>query len=118
MDLNQIAIITVHAWVGWALCGAVIWIGKAIATMETTLMVHAIAVPFIFAGVTWFYVKWFAYTSPFQTAGAFLAVVVFLDFFVVALLIERNLAMFRSVMGTWLPFALIFVSTYVTGLLS
>ena len=118
MDLHQVAILTAHALVGWALCGAVIWVGNAIATMETTLIVHAIATPFIFAGVTWFYFKRFAYTSPLHIASVFLAVVVFLDFFLVALLIERNFSMFKSVIGTWLPFALIFVSTYVTGALS
>jgi hypothetical protein len=38
------------------------------------------------------------------------------DFFVVALLINRSLEMFASLLGTWIPFALIFTSTYVTGL--
>jgi hypothetical protein len=118
MDMKRVAIIIGHAAVGWALCGAVIWIGKAIATMETALIAHAMAVPCIFAGVTWGYFKRFAYTSPLQTAGVFLAVVVCLDFFLVALLMERNLAMFRSVIGTWVPFGLIFASTYVTGILS
>ena len=38
------------------------------------------------------------------------------DFFVVALVINRSLEVFASVLGTWLPFALIFTSTYLTGL--
>jgi len=46
---------------------------------------------------------------------AFLSVVVALDFFVVALLIEKNFAMSASPIGTWIPFALIFLSTYLTG---
>jgi len=37
------------------------------------------------------------------------------DFFVVALLINKSLAMFASPLGTWIPFALIFASTLVTG---
>jgi hypothetical protein len=42
--------------------------------------------------------------------------VITLDFFVVALMINRSLEMFASLLGTWIPFALIFTSTYVTGL--
>ena len=38
-----------------------------------------------------------------------------LDFFVVALIINRGLEMFASLLGTWIPFALIFTSTYLTG---
>jgi len=33
----------------------------------------------------------------------------------VSLLIEGNFDMFRSIIGTWVPFALIFVATYVCG---
>jgi hypothetical protein len=40
------------------------------------------------------------------------------DFFVVALLINRSLDMFASLLGTWIPFALIFTSTYLTGLVA
>jgi hypothetical protein len=49
------------------------------------------------------------------TAALFLALVVFMDFFVVALLIEKSFDMFLSPLGTWIPFALIFLSTYFVG---
>jgi len=39
-----------------------------------------------------------------------------MDFFVVAMLINHSFEMFTSLMGTWLPFALIFLSTYLSGL--
>jgi hypothetical protein len=38
-----------------------------------------------------------------------------MDVFVVALLILKNTDMFKSVLGTWLPFTLIFVVTIFTG---
>jgi hypothetical protein len=41
-----------------------------------------------------------------------------MDFFVVALIIEGNLEMFSSLLGTWIPFMLIFVSTLLVGLYS
>ena len=35
--------------------------------------------------------------------------------FVVALIVLGNFEMFASLLGTWIPFSLIFASTYVTG---
>ncbi len=37
------------------------------------------------------------------------------DFFLVALVVNRSLEMFRSLVGTWLPCSLIFLSTFITG---
>jgi hypothetical protein len=38
-----------------------------------------------------------------------------MDFFVVAMLINRSFEMFASLLGTWLPFMLIFASSYLVG---
>jgi hypothetical protein len=38
-----------------------------------------------------------------------------MDFFIVAMLINKSFEMFTSLLGTWIPFALIFISTYLTG---
>jgi hypothetical protein len=38
-----------------------------------------------------------------------------MDFFVVALIIYQSLDMFRSLLGTWVPFFLIFGATWATG---
>ena len=115
MTLIATAIITIHGIVGWALCGAVMGLGMAFTSLSTALIVHLVAAPVFFSGVSWVYFRWFGFTSPFVTATAFVAIVIFLDIFVVALLIERSFAMFRSVMGTWLVFLLIFLATYLTG---
>jgi hypothetical protein len=58
----------------------------------------------------------FAYTTPLQTALAFTGFVVVVDFFLVALVVLRSLEMFASPLGTWIPFALIFAATWLTGL--
>jgi hypothetical protein len=50
-----------------------------------------------------------------QTAIIFTAFVILVDFFGVALLVYRSLEMFNGLLGTWIPFALIFASTYLTG---
>jgi hypothetical protein len=59
----------------------------------------------------------FGYTSPLQTASLFLAVVASLDIFVVEVFIEESFAMFANPLGTWLPLALIFAATYLTGVI-
>ncbi len=104
-----------HGLTGWALCAATMGIGLALTSMENTLVIHAIAAPIFFAIVTFVYFRYFPYTTPLTTALTFLGLVIALDFFLVALVINKSLEMFTSLLGTWIPFALIFASTYVTG---
>lgn len=104
------------AFVGWALCGAIMGIGRAVTSLENTLVIHAMGAPIMFGALSRVYFRKFNYTSPLQTAVAFLGSVVFIDVFVIALLVEKSLAMFTSILGTWIPFSLIFSATYLTGL--
>ena len=110
MSIGQLMIALVHALVGWGLCGATMGIGLAKTSVSRALAIHAVAAPIIFGFLSMIYFSFFAYTTPLQTAAGFVAVIITLDFFVVGLLIQRDLAMFRSVLGTWLPFALIFLN--------
>ena len=117
MNVSKIAIILAHAFVGWMLCAATMGIGMAVTSLGSALIVHAIAAPIFFAGISLVYFRKFNYTSPLKTALIFIAFVIAMDFFVVAMLINRSFAMFTSLLGTWIPFALIFTSTYLTGML-
>jgi hypothetical protein len=105
----------VHAFIGWALCAATMGIGQATMTMQNALIVHALGAPIYFSILSWNYFKKFNYTTPLQTAIIFVSFVILVDFFVVALLVNKSLDMFASLLGTWIPFALIFSSTYLTG---
>jgi len=118
MSNKKIPVILIHAFVGWALCAATMGIGMAVTTIETTLIIHAIGAPIFFGVVSWIYFHKFNYTHPLQTALIFVGFVITVDFFVVALLINKSPEMFTSLLGTWIPFALIFASTYLTGLYS
>jgi len=109
-------IILIHGLLGWAFCGAIMGIGMEVTSLEKTLIIHAIGAPIIFFVISFIYFKRFNFTGPFTTAISFVCIVVFMDLFVVALLIEKSFEMFRSLSGTWIPFLLIFISTYVTGL--
>ena len=104
-----------HAFVGWALCSATMMIGLAVTTEMTALVIHAIGAPIFAAAVAWNYFRRYGFTTPFQTALVFVAFVVVVDSFLVALLIERSFEMFASPLGTWIPFTLIFLSAYFTG---
>ena len=117
MNIKRIAIILAHAFIGWALCGATMGIGLATMPLENALIVHALAAPVFFTVISQIYFQKFNYTTPFQTALIFVGFVIAMDFFVVALLINRSLDMFASLLGTWIPFALIFVATYLRGVM-
>ncbi len=114
----KILIVGLHAFVGWALCTASMAIGMATTTIENALIIHAAAAPIIFTAVSILYFRRFAYTAPLQTAAIFVGFVIFMDLFVVSLLVLGNFEMFASLLGTWIPFSLIFASTYLTGTLT
>lgn len=110
------AVVVTYGLVGWALCGVTMSVGMKVTTLERALFIHALTAPVIFTAVSLVYFHRLGSWSPFRTAAAFLGVVVVMDVFVVALMIERSFKMFGSILGTWLPFLLIFFSTWWTGL--
>ncbi len=115
--VKKIIVIAIHTLIGWALCAAIIGIGRNVTTMETTLIVHAIGVPIIFGIISLIYFSKFNFTMPLVTGIIFLGSAILIDFFVVALLLEKSFNMFKSPIGTWIPFILIFLSTYIVGLI-
>jgi len=113
--LKKVAVILAFAGVGWAGCAATMGFGMAVTSEGNALIIHAIAAPLIFGALALIYFTKFKYTSPLLTAAIFLSVVIAVDFFVVALLMLKSFEMFRSPLGTWIPFALIFFATYLMG---
>jgi len=116
VKMRKILIILLHAFIGWALCTATIGIGMSTTTLQNALVIHAVAAPIIFSLISLVYFKKFNYTTPLQTALIFTGFVMAMDFFVVALLVNKSLEMFTSLLGTWIPFLLIFGSILLTGL--
>jgi hypothetical protein len=116
MNARKIMITLGCALAGWALCFATMGIGMATTSLQNALTIHAVAAPIIFLFVSLVYYRKFNFTTPLQTALVFTGLIMLLDFFVVALLILHSLDMFASLLGTWIPFALIFISTWLTGL--
>jgi hypothetical protein len=117
MFRGKLLILLAHAFVGWLFCFGVMGIGMSILPLKKALIVHAVAAPIIFTAVSLSYYSKFNMTKPLLTAFAFTGFVITVDFFLVALVINRSLDMFLSPIGTWIPFLLIFLSVYFTGIL-
>jgi len=113
--MNKILTVVLFGFLGWAFCGAIMGIGMSLTSMETTLIIHAIGAPVIFALLSFWYFKKYNYTGPLQTALSFLAIVMILDGGLVAPVIIGSYEMFQSFLGTWIPFILIFLSSYIVG---
>ena len=110
-----LANLLVPALLGWALCGATIAIGRSVTSLQNTLIAHAVAAPVIFAAASFVYFRGSHSTTPLQTAIIYVSLVIALDFSVIAAFVERSYAMFANILGTRIPFALIFGSTYLVG---
>jgi menaquinone-dependent protoporphyrinogen oxidase len=106
-----------HGIAGWALCATVMTGLLQIASTSMAIAVHAVVAPLIFTGLALHYFRARGAREPLPTALAWTGIVAALDAGVVAGTVLRDFAMFSSFAGTWLPFGLIFVATWITGLL-
>jgi menaquinone-dependent protoporphyrinogen oxidase len=105
-----------YGFVGWALCAALMAVLLQTVSTGAAIAIHAVAAPLIFTGMAIGYFRAHGARDPLPTAVAFTGIVAALDAAVVAGLVLRDFAMFSSFAGTWLPFGLIFLATWVTGL--
>jgi menaquinone-dependent protoporphyrinogen oxidase len=106
-----------HGVLGWLLCAAAMAGLLSIASIGVALTVHAVLAPLVFVAVSVHYFRARGAREPLSTALAWTAIVTILDAVVVAGALLRDFAMFTSVAGTWLPFSLILLATWVTGAL-
>jgi hypothetical protein len=111
-----IASTVAYGLAGWVFCAATMGAAMAVTDLGHALFIHALAAPAIFVAVSFLYFRRFGASYPLRTAIVFVAVVIAMDLFLVALLIEKSFAMFESFIGTWLPFASIFLATWLTGI--
>jgi hypothetical protein len=116
MKMKTIATASLHAFIGWLLCAATMGISSSLTSMSNALYIHATLAPIFFFIISVYYFKKYGHLSPLQTAFFFTAFVMFVDFLFIAFIILRSLDMFRSFVGTWIPFILIFSSTYLAGI--
>ncbi len=103
-----------YAVAAWAASAALAALG-GLATGGATVAVHAVATPLIFGAVAIGYFRARGARDPVPTAFVFTAVALVLDAVVFGLVASRSLALFASILGTWLPLALIFLVTWAVG---
>lgn len=115
-NLIRTIVIIIFGVIGWAACGMVFYVSEMMFKTYLAILIHFILAPAIFALLSYLYFKYFNLTNPLKTAVIVTSIVIGLDFFIVALLIEKNFQMFTSVMGTWMPFIFIFITIFTTGL--
>jgi hypothetical protein len=94
----------IYAFAGWLLCAVVMFAGMKVNSLQNALIIHAVAAPLIFAIITKIYLIGHPKISAVKLAITFTGFVIFMDIFVVAMLINKSFAMFSSILGAWLPF--------------
>jgi hypothetical protein len=87
-------------------------------SIDTTLSLHLAAAPAIAYLAAAARRELAPQFDPLLRAAAITITVMLLDALVVAPLFERSYAMFKSLIGTWLPFVAIFVAAWAAGVLS
>jgi menaquinone-dependent protoporphyrinogen oxidase len=106
-----------HGLAGWALCAILMGGLSQLTSRDVAVAVHAGVAPLIFMAVAVHYFRAWGAREPLPTALAWTALVVALDAGLIAGVVLRDFAMFESFVGTWLPLGLIFLATWVTGMI-
>lgn len=119
MNIKKLIIIFVYALMGWALWVAAMFIyGRGTISCYGWCYVFSTTIlPLIFIGLSLIYFKKFNYTTPFLTAILFTGFMI-VGFSVLALLLRSLEEFARIFENLWISFALIFVSIYLTGVLT
>ncbi len=112
---HSIGALVLHGAVGWAFCAAAMGALSWAMSVGVALLVHLFVAPIVFLFVARRYFRYRGAREPLPVAAAFTATTALLDLVVVAGAIQRDTAMLRSVLGFWLPLALIFAVTYLVG---
>ncbi len=114
---RSITRLVTHGVVGWLLCAAIMILTAALSTGTAALIVHAIAVPLVFAALAANYFRARGARDPLPTAVTWMVVFAALDLVLMAGVVQRSMEMFTSIAGTWLPFLLVFLATWGVGVM-
>lgn len=114
-DVVSSLIITICAFVGWSLRLMTIGYGAEITTYSLALLAQSALVVVIFAAIGWLYGACSGAVSPPNAAMAMLGAVVGFDFFLIAILVNQDLAIYAHPLATWIPYALMGLSAWLGG---
>lgn len=105
-----------HAVFGGALCAGIMGGLLQASTVGVAIVFHAVVAVLAFVVIAVNYFKARGAREPLPTALTFAAVLLLMNG-AVTWLVQRNFGMLMSFGGTWLPLALIFLSTWMVGFL-
>lgn len=104
-----------YAAVGWALCTGAMAVLLQVVSLTAALVLHAFVAPVVFVALARPYFRARGARDPLATAATWTAVAALLDLVVAAGAGPHSLVAFRSLVGAWLPLALVFLATWATG---
>jgi menaquinone-dependent protoporphyrinogen oxidase len=102
-----------HGIAGWVVCMVAFTGLAAVASMRTAVIVHALLVPVVFAGVAIHYFRPFGSRAPLPVALSFAAIFAVLDLVVFGGL--RHVSVAGSIGAFWLPLLSIVLVTWAIG---
>jgi hypothetical protein len=119
LQRSRVAVGPALRWaiVGWAACGIVFALGRALFGANAAVVIHLLAAPLIGATVTLLLWNHPRHPGVLATAATLAGGAVLLDAILVAPLLERSFAMFGSPAGTWIPLGLIFTASAASAAL-
>lgn len=104
-----------HGIAGASVCAALMALLLGAGASTAAIVIHALAAPMVFAWVAVHYFGARGARDPLPTALTFTGLMALFELAVVAGLVQGSLDMLRSVVGSWLPFALVFAVTWAIG---
>jgi menaquinone-dependent protoporphyrinogen oxidase len=105
-----------YAAVGWGVCAGLAGSWLAVASPGVALTLHVLGVPIVFTAVASRYFHGHGARDPLPAAVGFTVFSILLAA-LLATFLFGSFAIFTSIAATWLPFGLVFLSTWLTGLL-
>ncbi len=104
-----------HGVLGWALCAALTVALSRLGSLGVTMAVRAFFAPLVFLAISIRYFHPDGAREPLPTALSWSVILAVLDAAVLAGAMSYGLSMFTSIVGTWLPYSLVFLTTWLTG---
>jgi len=99
----------------WGVCGGVYAVGREVWPAEMPEAVRLVVAPAVASVVTVAHKLVAPDLNALFRAAVLTLLVAALDALVLAPAVDRNYAMFRSALGSWLPIAAIFLASWITG---
>ncbi|WP_224244382.1 flavodoxin domain-containing protein [Hyalangium gracile] len=112
---GSVARLLAHGVVGGALCASVMLGLLQVMSLTGARIVHVFAAPLIFTAIAWLYFRPRGAREPRQVALVWTVCVALLELLIVGGPTQGGLRMFASILGTWVPYVLIFFATWGTG---